>query len=1224
MSQYNINNISPTQRDYLLNLNLAFSKSVTNYTSYANGIGYPLSFSTDYAVKENKGLLVIGNEARPSHTSQNKYQMSSYVLTNINYTPNVTSTINGGYYINGAINGVDRKDDYKPNPYGFSLPTSTSLIQELLKSNPVDTPRGVLANENLKKAFEYRLKQNAWNTTLGRVNTNIYSLLNGDGLVKRDYHITNDTGIYLFDELISITGFENPFKGISSSATPIDNAVNSSQMSLNQSLSRNDILIKETGKGQLNALKYNLSQNLNASRNGYVPNYTFGKKQFGKNLVIEGNRKRDDVYDDAYLTYSGGVVDALDKTSVMSNYNSIKPLYDVSSKDSINSITDNKNETKQGERFISSEPSATPKITGERNTIINKTLELLNTNVIKTPLNNKGTTSFEGGDLFSVPTKKFKGFNGGAISKGSQFVYLEKIDGKNVTSDTNEYFCRSWVHRHSYDKVKSMQKHRGLDTGIGRRLSVESSILDDNGFVKITPYINEDKNAVKKYMFSLENLAWSNNLINLPDSEIGNGDPITGTKGRIMWFPPYNLTFSESSSVNLDTHTFIGRGEPIYTYNNTERTASISFSVIVDNPAQFNGDVLRNQFNEEDYEAAILAMTAGCGDNNFLDEGFSTLEKESIKALEDREARIMDIANQTPPEPIRFYFPNDVATFKSPEFETYDDVEKAKAIYTNPAKPTKFVDEYYEVFGSESRPVSTSWVVSPTGGYTPGKTTNTNGTYLDRKNFGLNSWISDIDFLNELRRKLVEDCPTCKVYISGFASTDGHNSANNKLSTDRAKSIAKFFVDDILREDTISQELRFGSNDETVIGKGETGVEDKTDEDHLNKKKSRVVVVTFKPDVTIADELINQEANKSLPQVNEYKRQLKYRLYDEANYFKKLSQEDPLSMAKISQKIQYFNPAFHSITPEGFNSRLTFLQQCTRQGSTPTSNSSKPNNMAFGMPPVCILRLGDFFNTKVLIDSLSIDYEQMWDLNPEGIGVQPMIANVSLNFKIIGGASMDGPIAKLQNAVSFNYYANTQIYDPRADYIVKKEGVNAISNGMSNLSDWYNENSEIDSSFESENQNESVLSQATSATETTPELDTSGVISDSSKSVKTLYLEEGSPYYMVEMYSGNTYFIMASETKQNEIIALNGDNIGRMGVLQSILTSGSVKKISSTENGAIFSNVKTLTVKNDVLIEFTDLKSSKVWVNDFIALNEKNSNWSYFAKVKFTNLKNGL
>ena len=37
-----------------------------------------------------------------------------------------------------------------------------------------------------------------------------------------------------------------------------------------------------------------------------------------------------------------------------------------------------------------------------------------------------------------------------------------------------------------------------------------------------------------------------------------------------------------------------------------------------------------------------------------------------------------------------------------------------------------------------------------------------------------------------------------------------------------------------------------------------------------------------------------------------------------------------------------------------------------------------------------------------------------------------------MNFKIIGGMGLQGPIDELQNALSFNYYANTEIYDERA------------------------------------------------------------------------------------------------------------------------------------------------------------------------------------------------
>jgi hypothetical protein len=43
-----------------------------------------------------------------------------------------------------------------------------------------------------------------------------------------------------------------------------------------------------------------------------------------------------------------------------------------------------------------------------------------------------------------------------------------------------------------------------------------------------------------------------------------------------------------------------------------------------------------------------------------------------------------------------------------------------------------------------------------------------------------------------------------------------------------------------------------------------------------------------------------------------------------------------------------------------------------------------------------------------------------------------MIANVTLSFDIIGGMGLSKPVEELQNALSFNYYANTEIYDERA------------------------------------------------------------------------------------------------------------------------------------------------------------------------------------------------
>lgn len=165
--------------------------------------------------------------------------------------------------------------------------------------------------------------------------------------------------------------------------------------------------------------------------------------------------------------------------------------------------------------------------------------------------------------------------------------------------------------------------------------------------------------------------------------------------------------------------------------------------------------------------------------------------------------------------------------------------------------------------------------------------------------------------------------------------------------------------------------------------------------------------------------------------------------YDQEYYFyKRYMADHPLVFEKLQEKVKYFEPAFHSMTPEGFNARLTFLEQCTRQGNTKTMSDQggkTANNLAFGRPPFCVLRLGDFYNQLIVIESISKDYSVsdglQWDLNTEGNGVQPMLCKVTINFKFIGGGDITGPVRRLQNAMSFNYYANTSFYDNRADRV---------------------------------------------------------------------------------------------------------------------------------------------------------------------------------------------
>ncbi|MFO0007388.1 MAG: hypothetical protein ACK559_40360, partial [bacterium] len=99
------------------------------------------------------------------------------------------------------------------------------------------------------------------------------------------------------------------------------------------------------------------------------------------------------------------------------------------------------------------------------------------------------------------------------------------------------------------------------------------------------------------------------------------------------------------------------------------------------------------------------------------------------------------------------------------------------------------------------------------------------------------------------------------------------------------------------------------------------------------------------------------------------------------------------ALLTLKEKLKYFHPGFHSTTPEGLNSRLTFMLQCIRPGDTiPIKGIAddadlNARNTTFGPPPVCVLRIGDFYHSKVIIRDVNITYDDSpWDLNPEGIG----------------------------------------------------------------------------------------------------------------------------------------------------------------------------------------------------------------------------------------------
>jgi hypothetical protein len=588
------------------------------------------------------------------------------------------------------------------------------------------------------------------------------------------------------------------------------------------------------------------------------------------------------------------------------------------------------------------------------------------------------------------------------------------------------------------------------------RNQIGPSVLDDNGFVKVTPYYSDKPSDPKRYMFSIENLAWSDNVDNLPNCEKGPGDLLTGKRGRIMWFPPYDLSVSENNSVNWESSNFIGRGEPVYTYNNTERTGTLSFKVIIDHPNYVNSfaDMTGNNNGPDDH--FVNSFWAGCidpADTKFGDKltvsEFSSIVTEDLTIPQKKV-----LTTEVGLPPLNVYFSND-NTEINPLYENglSGSSKSQYIVYDN--------SDTGSGFGLKNGSVAT---------ITKSNVNGTTDVWPDRYNYGLNysdpnsnckntsivetpEGLKIRGFFDDKRVAILGDylvnkCPHCIVKVKGFASIQGFTGSNLELAKKRAQVVYDRLVSELTpfyqaagySSDKIAKRIINLGGEEKPQSKScvkQTKNNDQPPTDTLGCKKDRYTQITFE----YSDELNSSETVQPDPiikkQTKKVDTKITRKFYTECGYFEKLKQEDSFIFDKFREKIKYFHPAFHSTTPEGLNSRLTFLLQCTRQG--PTLEAQGADNLAFGRPPVCILRLGDFYHTKIVIDNIGIDYEPLvWDLNPEGVGVQPMIANINMSFKFIGASSLYGPINKLQNALSFNYFANTHVYDPRADYISRE------------------------------------------------------------------------------------------------------------------------------------------------------------------------------------------
>jgi len=1058
----------------------------------------------------------------------------------------VTSFLNGKGGVGFGSNGLVTNNDIRSSLTGRIL-AGTGLIK--------DSQLGIIGGQQLAIQLGNNALFHLQKETIGKINTDVWTLFDNkkDKFIKPNYDITVPSGAIgkTVDFLADLGGFSLPRSQMTIDLYSFDDKFEYLKIG---NIERANQMLETTGNGQVLALMDNLNANILSAKNSKI------SLSFRQGYAAPFKKGRKDVEEPNMYAYSDTESTILIEKTLLDD--GVSPLYDWKSTERSgfdmdfhndgkfvnkeNTVTDfvwygetyNNNiddaDKDLQDKVIGLSPEDNPETRfikiAHRKSLLYKTKELFKNNKIATLVSGHGVVGAKNEQIQNIPT--LDGKSVGYMSKGSGVLSERYINEPGKITKPEEIFCRTWTPNKQYNEVVDQIKNdalynfkKGDSSKIGyirdSKLTSES-VLDDTGHVKIPLYDFEGTSSdkVKRYMFSIENLAWLDNPLFIMGCEKGpNG-------GRIMWFPPYDISFSESVSVNWDKNQFIGRGESLYTYNNTERTGSLSFKIIMDYPSDY--DCLKN--SDEIRDEIFASIAAGCHDEDGILKYLTKCEIQEIKATEPQTPSTEIAASNYRTPSIEgskgrayLFFPNDVHTnYINDERFYYYESGLYDYVYKKIIDP--FDKQYIETKTKEDNTTYLDWKDEYKIKYTYNNQSSTvqdkdgnivnfiknNGkpndfglsydkdnnifndknsgiprqrtvykSYYDGANYGLNGWRADgvehnivlpdgddandfkcgmpnckypgwthPQFLKDLADYLAINY-TVKIRIEGNASISGDDARNGDLTILRGDAIKALLLKKLKQYNSKITNLEKRIFVDKIPKKGNENYNqynylgDKSDCDTIDKHQWYLgCKINRRSQIQLIDDpdLLKPEDKPKAPpiptpptpQTKQLDDKIRRRTYTECDHFKKLMKEDKFTFDKLKDKLKYFSPAFHSITPEGFNSRLTFLQQCTRQGNT--NNTDRPDNLAFGRPPVCILRIGDFFYTKIIIENMSIDYEPLvWDMNPEGVGVQPMIANVTLNFAFIGGSSLTGPIKKLQNALSFNYYANTGIFDGRAD-----------------------------------------------------------------------------------------------------------------------------------------------------------------------------------------------
>jgi len=487
-------------------------------------------------IVDSEDLEDIGSTVRDFMLVNNKYiatpieyerisinTISSDITTQYpNYLERVTNLVGGGAssnasnVINGVLGGlVPRYSIGGGNPL-FDV---TSILSGGISNPSNETPLGIIGANQLGFAIQVNSAFNLYEETIGTVNTNPISLLMGNPIIFPNYKITvaKGTGGVILDYAERILGFNTPVSLLDSSAS-----IFSKESPNITNVNRANNMLANTGKGQVSALfwlmefntyrpSYRDPRDPNSGTNGNL--YAF---QSGQNDSNKGN--------------------VIDMLNGIENNPISKSNYDLE-----NMVRDSGfkgvNDLPQGTSFPIDVDGTELTVRTDFIWDLSEQQPLTTFGFSEKSILSKTKALFDTGKIKASPLSPYIKQNGteinSAIYNAQGTTYMAngsgsiKFNGITPESNPQKMFFRTFNKVKQYDRVKRLQKHAGvnLDAGVSLKKDGTLSVLDDNGFVKVAPYSDNlsqqsasslPSTEVKKYMFSIENLAWygyTNNLI---------------------------------------------------------------------------------------------------------------------------------------------------------------------------------------------------------------------------------------------------------------------------------------------------------------------------------------------------------------------------------------------------------------------------------------------------------------------------------------------------------------------------------------------------------------------------------------------------------------------------------------------------------------------------------------------------------------------------------------